>query len=88
MKSRSRCNAGSAEAGETSTDMVLGLAGGYCAGKDAVVRILSARGFSEIDVDKVGHIVLAEKAAEVSGPQNGRHEEFLIVKPVVDLTVA
>jgi dephospho-CoA kinase len=45
--------------------MVLGIMGGYCAGKDAVARLLSLRGFSVIDVDAVGHEVLAGKAAEV-----------------------
>lgn len=34
------------------------MAGGYCAGKDAVVELLRARGFLEIDVDRVGHEVL------------------------------
>ena len=40
--------------------MVLGLAGGYCAGKDAVAAILAERGFRLIDVDLVGHRVLRE----------------------------
>jgi len=40
---------------------VVGIAGRYCAGKDAVVRILEARGFRSIDVDAVGHDVLAEQ---------------------------
>jgi dephospho-CoA kinase len=45
--------------------MLVGLAGGYCAGKDAVARLLAARGFTVIDVDAVGHEVLSEKAPEV-----------------------
>jgi dephospho-CoA kinase len=40
--------------------VVLGLAGGYCAGKDAVAAILAESGFSIIDVDDVGHRVLRE----------------------------
>jgi dephospho-CoA kinase len=40
--------------------VVLGLAGGYCAGKDAVAAILAEGGFSIIDVDEVGHRVLRE----------------------------
>ena len=43
--------------------MVLGLAGGYCAGKDAVAAVLAERGFSVIDVDAVGHRVLREPEA-------------------------
>jgi dephospho-CoA kinase len=43
--------------------VVLGLAGGYCAGKDAVAAILAERGFSVIDVDAVGHRVLREPEA-------------------------
>jgi dephospho-CoA kinase len=38
------------------------LAGGYCAGKDAVAAILAERGFAVIDVDEVGHRVLREPA--------------------------
>lgn len=41
--------------------MVLGIAGGYCAGKDTVVRILQEAGFPSIDVDAVGHRVLVEQ---------------------------
>jgi len=43
--------------------VVLGLAGGYCAGKDAVAAILAESGFSVIDVDAVGHRVLREPEA-------------------------
>jgi dephospho-CoA kinase len=39
---------------------VLGLAGGYCAGKDAVAACLAERGWRVIDVDEVGHRVLRE----------------------------
>lgn len=40
---------------------VLGIAGRYCAGKDAVVKILASRGFRSIDVDAVGHEALEER---------------------------
>jgi dephospho-CoA kinase len=43
--------------------VVLGLAGGYCAGKDAVAGILAEVGFRIIDVDAVGHEVLREAEA-------------------------
>jgi dephospho-CoA kinase len=46
--------------------MVLGLTGRYCAGKDAAARILERKGFRVIDVDRVGHEVLEERAAEVA----------------------
>ena len=39
---------------------MLGLAGGYCAGKDAVAAFLAERGWRVIDVDEVGHRVLRE----------------------------
>lgn len=45
--------------------MVIGVAGGYCAGKDTVVRILEEAGLPSIDVDAVGHRVLAERSDEV-----------------------
>jgi dephospho-CoA kinase len=46
--------------------MVLGLTGGYCAGKDAAARVFSRMGFTVIDVDAVGHDVLRQKAGEVA----------------------
>ena len=62
-----RCRCGSAwrraSPGESCTSVVLGLAGGYCAGKDAVAAILAERGFRVIDVDGVGHRVLREPEA-------------------------
>ena len=45
--------------------MVLGLTGKYCAGKDAVARILAARGCLVIDADAINHQVLRENAAAV-----------------------
>jgi dephospho-CoA kinase len=45
--------------------MVLGLTGKYCAGKDAVARILSGMGWSALDVDHVGHLVLEELSSRV-----------------------
>ena len=41
--------------------MVLGVAGRYCAGKDAVLLILKNEGFSEINMDALGHKALEEK---------------------------
>jgi dephospho-CoA kinase len=35
--------------------MLLGLTGGYCAGKNAVAAILEKRGWTCIDVDRLGH---------------------------------
>jgi dephospho-CoA kinase len=46
--------------------MVLGLTGRYCAGKDAVARILERRGFRVLDVDRIGHEVLEERREEVA----------------------
>jgi dephospho-CoA kinase len=46
--------------------MVLGLTGGYCAGKDAVARILERRGFRVLDVDRIGHEVLEERGEQVA----------------------
>jgi dephospho-CoA kinase len=45
--------------------MVIGLAGGYCAGKETVARIFETKGYTVVDVDRVGHQVLGEKAPEV-----------------------
>jgi dephospho-CoA kinase len=46
--------------------MVVGLTGRYCAGKDAAARVFARRGFSVLDVDSLGHAVLAESAAAVA----------------------
>jgi dephospho-CoA kinase len=46
--------------------MVVGLTGRYCAGKDMAARIFARKGFHLVDVDSLGHEVLAEKAAEVA----------------------
>ncbi|MEW5815734.1 MAG: dephospho-CoA kinase, partial [Spirochaetota bacterium] len=40
--------------------MVIGITGKYCAGKNVAARILEARGFYIIDVDKLGHQALAD----------------------------
>ena len=47
--------------------MVLGVTGGYCAGKDAVVGLLALFGIVEINEDKVGHDALLALGAEVEG---------------------
>jgi dephospho-CoA kinase len=45
--------------------MVVGIAGKYCAGKDTVARLLADRGFTIIDVDRIGHQVLERSKASV-----------------------
>ena len=44
--------------------MVIGVTGGYCAGKDAAAEILARYGIVEINEDKIGH-----QALEVLKPQ-------------------
>jgi dephospho-CoA kinase len=39
--------------------MIIGLTGGYCAGKNAVADLLEKRGWTCIDVDKLGHEAMA-----------------------------
>jgi dephospho-CoA kinase len=46
--------------------MVVGLAGGYCSGKDTAARVFERAGFTVIDVDEIGHEALAEKEREVT----------------------
>ncbi|MBN1837165.1 MAG: dephospho-CoA kinase [Spirochaetales bacterium] len=38
----------------------MGVAGGYCTGKDALVSVLEGRGFRQIDVDSLGHAALRD----------------------------
>jgi dephospho-CoA kinase len=47
--------------------MVLGVTGGYCAGKDVAVGILALHGIVEINEDKIGHDALLALSAEVEG---------------------
>ena len=39
--------------------MTIGLAGGYCAGKNAVETLLREKGFTCFDLDRIGHEALA-----------------------------
>jgi dephospho-CoA kinase len=45
--------------------MVIGITGGYCAGKDAVCSLFTSCGFSEIDEDRIGHLALTAKNTEI-----------------------
>jgi dephospho-CoA kinase len=45
--------------------MILGLTGRYCAGKNAVARMLERKGFRVLDVDRIGHEVLEARSDEV-----------------------
>ena len=46
--------------------MVIGVTGKYCSGKNVVSGILRKQGFTEIDVDKIGHQVLAAEKKAVT----------------------
>ncbi len=45
--------------------MILGITGKYCSGKNTVSRIFVSYGWYEIDVDRLGHRALEEKAADI-----------------------
>lgn len=45
--------------------MILGLTGGYCAGKNAVASLLEERAWTCIDLDRLGHWALAANEAPV-----------------------
>jgi dephospho-CoA kinase len=45
--------------------MLLGLTGGYCAGKNAAAAILERRGWNCIDVDKLGHEAIDRAAGAI-----------------------
>lgn len=47
--------------------MILGLTGGYCAGKNEVATLLEERGWRVADVDKLGHAALAESRENLAG---------------------
>ncbi|HUW41861.1 MAG TPA: dephospho-CoA kinase [Rectinemataceae bacterium] len=50
--------------------MLLGLTGGYCAGKNAAAAILEGRGWNCIDVDKLGHAAI-DRAADAIAARFG-----------------
>jgi len=45
--------------------LILGLTGGYCAGKNAAAALLEERGWTCIDLDRLGHQALEANAAPV-----------------------
>jgi dephospho-CoA kinase len=45
--------------------MLLGLTGAYCAGKNHVGALLENRGFSVLDVDKLGYLAIEREAAAI-----------------------
>ncbi len=45
--------------------MVIGVTGKYCSGKDTVVSFLRDSGFTEINVDKIGHDILEDKNKDI-----------------------
>ncbi len=69
--------------------MLLGLTGGYCAGKNSVAAILERRGWTCIDVDALGHeavelardAILGRFGAAVLGP-DGRLDRKAIARIV------
>jgi len=40
--------------------MLIGLTGAYCAGKNHVGKLIEKRGFTVLDVDKLGHVAIRE----------------------------
>jgi dephospho-CoA kinase len=46
-------------------NMIIGLTGMYCAGKNYVAALLEKRGYPALDVDKLGHIALENKKEEI-----------------------
>ncbi|MBL8966437.1 MAG: dephospho-CoA kinase [Spirochaetaceae bacterium] len=46
--------------------MLIGLTGGYCAGKNAAAGVLERRGFLCLDLDRLGHEALATERAKAA----------------------
>jgi dephospho-CoA kinase len=46
--------------------LILGLTGGYCAGKNAVAEILERKGWACIDVDRLGHDAIETAKGEIT----------------------
>jgi dephospho-CoA kinase len=49
----------------TMVNMIIGLTGMYCSGKNHVANLLEKRGLPVLDVDKLGHIALKNKEEEI-----------------------
>jgi dephospho-CoA kinase len=45
--------------------MIVGIAGAYCAGKNAVAEVFAEKSFDVVDVDRIGHEVLDENRERV-----------------------
>jgi dephospho-CoA kinase len=70
--------------------LILGLTGGFCAGKNAVADLLETKGFLCFDIDKLGHEALAleesmEAIAWRFGPGILRGDGSLDKKALADL---
>jgi dephospho-CoA kinase len=46
--------------------MVIGITGKYCAGKDTAVQFFRKKGYTEINVDRIGHVTLEKKKREIT----------------------
>jgi dephospho-CoA kinase len=51
--------------------MLIGLTGMYCSGKNYVAALLEKRGLPVLDVDKLGHIAIENKKAEITARFGG-----------------
>jgi dephospho-CoA kinase len=45
--------------------MIIGLSGGYCAGKNLAASLLEEEGFSVLDVDKLGHVATIREKEKI-----------------------
>jgi dephospho-CoA kinase len=71
--------------------LILGLTGGYCAGKNAVAALLEERGWTCIDLDRLGHRALEARAPAVQallGPGVLRQDGSLDRKAIGALVFA
>jgi dephospho-CoA kinase len=53
---------GEASSSTAGRQFVLGVAGKYCSGKNALTQILLEHGFKTLDVDRIGHEVLEQES--------------------------
>jgi dephospho-CoA kinase len=51
--------------GKRPIEMIIGITGCYCSGKNTLCELFAKQGFSIIDVDRIGYIALEAKQTEI-----------------------
>ena len=57
--------------------ILVGLTGGYCTGKNSVAALMEERGWTSVDVDRLGHLAVERRKAEIVARFEAEARAFL-----------